>query len=314
MMAISDRFATSPDEDATTSIESDHCPECGGNVTMNSVETVCEKCGLVIDEDRLDRGPEWRSYDAESCERTGPPLTTTRHDRGLSTEIGRGWDANGVPLSGEKRGRLSRMRREHTRGRWQSKAERNLAHGLGEVQRIASAIECSNSVGEQACALFRHAQTEGLLQGRSIEAMAAASVYGVCRCSGLSQSLTAISDRARVEQSRVKNVYTTLNIELGLPTQPMTPRTFIPRVASELDVSDRVQQRARELAVTAEETGITTGVQPSGFAAACLYKAGREHDQRVTQSTVAAAANTSPQTLRTHCGSLEDLCPVADGS
>jgi transcription initiation factor TFIIB len=69
------------------------------------------------------------------------------------------------------------MRREQTRGRWQSKAERNLAHGLGEVRRLASALELSESIRDQACQLFRSAQSEDLLRGRSIEAIAAASVY-----------------------------------------------------------------------------------------------------------------------------------------
>jgi len=81
----------------------------------------------------------------------GAPLTAARHDRGLSTEIGRGKDANGNRLSGRKRQQVSRMRREQSRGRFQSKAERNLAHGLGEVRRIASTLELSESVRDQAC-------------------------------------------------------------------------------------------------------------------------------------------------------------------
>jgi len=68
------------------------------------------------------------------------------------------------------------MRREHSRGRFQTKAERNLAHGLGEVRRIVSTLELSASIRDQACQLFRSAQNEDLLRGRSIEAIAA----GVC--------------------------------------------------------------------------------------------------------------------------------------
>jgi len=52
------------------------------------------------------------------------------------------------------------MRREQSRGRFQSKAERNLAHGLGEVRRIVSALELSEAIRDQACQLFRSAQNE----------------------------------------------------------------------------------------------------------------------------------------------------------
>ncbi|CDK39176.1 transcription initiation factor IIB family protein [Halorubrum sp. AJ67] len=305
-MATRDIYETSFDEDVQTDAESNQCPECDGQVITNTVETICEECGLVIDEQRIDHGPEWREFD-DGRERTGAPLTAARHDRGLSTEIGRGSDANGNELSGQKRRRLTRMRREQTRGRFQSKAERNLAHGLSEVRRISSALELSETLRDQACRLFRSAQNEDLLRGRSIEAIAAASVYGACRCNGRPRTLDEITEAARLEQSRITNAYTTLNTELGLPAQPVTPSTFVPRLASDLEVSDQVRQRARQLAEASESTGATTGVQPSGFAAACLYKAGLEQGRWLTQSDVAEVADVSVVTVQTHRDTLNEL-------
>lgn len=306
-MATREIYETTFDEDVQSGTEQTQCPECGGRVNTTAVETVCEGCGLVIEEDRLDRGPEWHSYDEDHRKRTGAPLTAARHDRGLSTEIGRDRDAKGNTLSGRKRRRLARIRREHTRGRWQSKTDRNLAHGLGEVRRVASALDLSESIRDQACTLFRSAQNEDLLVGRSIEAMATASVYGACRCNGLSRMLDDVTDAARVERQRVTNAYKTLNIELGLPAQPVSPREFVPRMASDLEISNRIRKRAGELAKHAEDAGITTGVQPTGFAAACLYKAAQEHGLWLTQSKLADVANTSPVTLRTHRDALVKL-------
>jgi transcription initiation factor TFIIB len=111
-MATRDIYESGFDEDVRTESSANQCPECDGRVTTNAVETVCEDCGLVIDEQRIDHGPERRAYDEEECERTGAPLTAARHDRGLSTEIGRGTDAKGNEISGQKRRRLARMRRE----------------------------------------------------------------------------------------------------------------------------------------------------------------------------------------------------------
>lgn len=306
-MATSEIYETTFDEDVQTESSANQCPECDGRVTTNAVETVCEDCGLVIDEQRIDHGPEWRAYDDEERERTGAPLTAARHDRGLSTEIGRGTDAKGNEISGQKRRQLARMRREQTRGRWRSKAERNLAHGLGEVRRLASALELSDSVRDQACQLFRSAQNEDLLRGRSIEAIATASVYGACRCNGLSRLVDDVSEMARVAESRVTNAYKTLNEELGLPAEPVSPSMFVPRLASDLECPDEIRQRARTLAEEAEERGVTTGVHPAGFAAACLYKAGQEQGKWVTQSDVAETGNVTPTTVRTHHETLEEL-------
>jgi transcription initiation factor TFIIB len=306
-MAIRDIYETSFDEDVQTESNANQCPECDGRVTTNAVETICEDCGLVIDEQRIDRGPEWRTHDQDQRKRTGAPLTTARHDRGLSTEIGRRKDANGNELSGQKRQRLSRMRREQNRGRFQSKAERNLAHGLGEVRRIASALELTDSVRDQACQLFRSAQNEDLLRGRSIEAIAAASVHGACRCNGHTRLLDDVVDTARIEQSRVANAYKTLNTELGLPTQPVHPSEYIPRLASELDVPAYIRQRARRLAEQSESSGAASGVKPSGFAAACLYKAGREEGRWLTQAEVAEVASVTATTIRSHRDTLNEL-------
>ncbi len=307
MMATRDIYETGFDEDVQTEASANQCPECDGHVTTNVKETVCEDCGLVIEEQRIDHGPEWRAYDVEERERTGAPLTAARHDRGLSTEIGHGTDAHGNELSGQKRRRLARMRREQTRGRWRSKAERNLAHGLGEVRRLASALELSESIRDQACQLFRSAQTEDLLRGRSIEAIGAASIYGTCRCNQHPLLLEDIVGAARVESTRVTNAYRTLNRELELPTPPIRPASFIPRLISALELDHDIRRRANELAECAEETALTNGCQPSGVAAACVYLAAQDQGTLITQSTVASAAEVSVVTLRSRRDELQAI-------
>ena len=306
-MATTERdiYTTNFDEDVQPT--TNRCPECDGRVTTNAAETVCDDCGLVIDDQQIDHGPEWRAFDADERKRTGAPLTAARHDRGLSTEIGHGVDANGNILLGRKRRQLSRLRREHKRGQQQSTAEQNLAHGLGEVRRIVSALGLPESLRDQACELFRSAQSEDLLVGRSIEAMAAASVYGACRCNGLSRTLDGVSDPARVGQASVTNAYKTLNRELGLPAKPVTPSDHIARLASAVDACDQVCRRARQLAERAEAEVNTAGVNPSGFAAACLYVAGRERGRRFTQAAVAEAASVTTNTIRKHSETLAEL-------
>lgn len=42
------------------------CPECGSRQLVHDyerAELVCQNCGLVIDDDFIDRGPEWRAFD-----------------------------------------------------------------------------------------------------------------------------------------------------------------------------------------------------------------------------------------------------------
>ncbi|MFB6169002.1 MAG: TFIIB-type zinc ribbon-containing protein, partial [Haloferacaceae archaeon] len=69
------------------------CPECGGQLATDEErgETVCSDCGLVVEEDSIDRGPEWRAFDSKEKDeksRVGAPTTNMMHDKGLSTNIG----------------------------------------------------------------------------------------------------------------------------------------------------------------------------------------------------------------------------------
>jgi len=234
------------DEDVSTDNHS-RCPECDGQLRMSSRETVCEDCGLVVDDERIDRGPDWRtSNDSEtSSKRVGSPLTVARHDRGLSGVIGRWTDGNGNTLGGTKRRQLNRLRRQQKWSNFQSKADRNLAHGLGEIRRMSGALDLSTSIRDQACQLFRTAQNEDLLIGRSIESVAAGSLYGVIRCNGLVRTLPEVATVARVSRDRVEHGYKTVNRELGLPIPPIRPSQHVAQFASKLHLSDSVRNGSR---------------------------------------------------------------------
>jgi transcription initiation factor TFIIB len=271
------------------------CPECEGRLRSTDTETVCEECGLVVDETAIDHGPEWRSFedDRQNPERTGAPLTRSRHDRGLSTEIG-----HSTRLKGRKRRRINRMRRQHKRAQIASKQERNQVYGFTEIRRLIGQLELPDSLQERACVLFESAQDDGLLQGRSIEGFAAAAVYAVCRTASVSRTLTEIVGAATADEAELKAAYDALNRELGLPTGPIDPTEYLARFASKLDVPADLEHRARELATDAYESGLATGRNPSGVAAACLYTAACEANYDITQAAVADVADVSSVTVR----------------
>jgi transcription initiation factor TFIIB len=271
------------------------CPECEGRLRRAGTETVCSDCGLVVEEDAIDRGPEWRSFadDDTNPERCGAPLTRSRHDRGLSTEIGRS-----TRLKGRKRRRVARMRRQHNRARISSKQERNQVYGFTEIRRLIGRLELPESLQERACVLFESAQDENLLQGRSIEGFAAAAVYAVCRTADVSRTLGEVVEVATADEAELKVAYDALNRDLGLPTGPINPSEYLARFASELDAPTWLERRARELAEEAHESGLATGRNPSGVAAACLYTVARAESYSLTQDDVAAVADVSTVTVR----------------
>ena len=278
------------------------CPECEGQLQADGAETVCSTCGLVVAEDQIDRGPEWRSFEAETRERTGAPLTRSRHDRGLSTVIGRGSDR----LSGRKRRQLARLRKHHNRAQIGSKADRNQVYAFTEIRRITSSLSLPDSTRDRACVFFERAQDQDLLRGRSVEGFAAAALYAACRIRGLSRTMRELANVARASLSELQVAYDAMNRDVGLPTGPIDPGEYIPRFASELDVPSVVEQRAQEYATQVREEGIGTGRHPGGVAAACLYAAARAKCYPLTQEEAADVADVTPVTLRSTYTDLQE--------
>lgn len=79
------------------------------------------------------------------------------------------------------------------------------------------------------------------------------------------------------------------------------------RYSINLNLSREVRQRALKLAREASEVGLGNGCRPTGVAAACVYEAGREADEKVTQARLAELASVSDITLREQWKKLQSM-------
>jgi Transcription initiation factor TFIIIB, Brf1 subunit/Transcription initiation factor TFIIB len=292
------------EEEESSQTEELVCPECDGQLATDEErgETVCADCGLVVEEDSIDRGPEWRAFDSKEKDeksRVGAPTTKMMHDKGLSTNIG--WqdkDAYGKTLSSRQREKMQRLRTWNERFRTRDSKERNLKQALGEIDRMASALGLPENVRETASVIYRRALDEDLLPGRSIEGVSTAALYAAARQAGTPRSLDEISAVSRVEKDEIARTYRYVVRELSLEIQPADPESYVPRFASDLDLSDEAERRARDLLKTAKDQGVHSGKSPVGLAAAAVYAASLLTNEKVTQSEVSEVANISEVTIR----------------
>jgi transcription initiation factor TFIIB len=282
----------------------DSCPECDGRLETVETdgETVCSECGLVVEEDEIDRGPEWRAFDSAERDRksrVGAPTSKMMHDKGLSTNIG--WqdkDAYGNSLSSRQRQKMQRLRTWNERFRTRDSKERNLKQALGEIDRMASALGLPENVRETASVIYRRALDEDLLPGRSIEGVAASALYAAARQVGTPRSLDEVERVSRIDRGEISRTYRYVVRELGLEIKPADPRSYIPRFVSDLGIDEQVERRARDLLDCAQEAGIVSGKSPVGLAAAAVYAAALLCNQKVTQSEVSEVSDISEVTVR----------------
>ncbi len=300
------------DESESVGDRTTTCPECDGNLVTDTEhgETVCTDCGLVVEQDGIDRGPEWRAFDSserDSKSRVGAPTTNMMHDKGLSTNIG--WqdkDAYGKSLSSRQREKMQRLRTWNERFRTRDSKERNLKQALGEIDRMASALGLPDNVRETASVIYRRALSEDLLPGRSIEGVATAALYAAARQAGNPRSLDEFTAVSRVDKMELTRTYRYVIRELKLEIKPADPESYVPRFVSRLDLSEETQRLARELLDGAKQAGITSGKSPVGLAASAVYAAALLSNEKVTQSEVSAVADISEVTIRNRYKELLD--------
>jgi transcription initiation factor TFIIB len=322
MSSIHPTHERETDEEASSrsTERTDRCPECGGALADDGTraETVCTDCGLVVEEDAIDHGPEWRAFDAgekDQKSRVGAPTTKMLHDDGLSTNIG--WqdrDAYGNQLSASQRQKMQRLRTWNERFRTSDHKERNLKQALGEIDRMASALGLPESVRETASVIYRQALEQDLLPGRSIEGIATASLHAAARMGKLPRSIDEVTAVSRVDDERFKRAYRYIVRELSLEVQPADPLEYLPRFASDLDLSDEAERKARALLETAKAQNVHSGKSPVGLAAAAIYAAGILCNERVTQSDVSDVTEISEVTIRNRYQELLQAAEGADGA
>ena len=288
------------------------CPECSGRLDADTEhgETVCSECGLVVEENEIDHGPEWRAFnpsEKDEKSRVGAPTTNMMHDKGLSTNIG--WqnkDAYGNSLSSNQRQKMQRLRTWNERFRTRDSKERNLKQALGEIDRMASALGLPKTVRETSSVIYRRALEENLLPGRSIEGVATSALYAAARQANTPRSLDEMTAVSRVEKMELTRTYRYIVRELNLEIKPADPESYLPRFVSDLGLSEDTERRARELIESARDEGILSGKSPVGLAAASVYAAALLTNEKVTQSEVSGVANISEVTIRNRYKELLD--------
>lgn len=277
------------------------CPECGSeNIKYDSTrgESVCGKCGAVLKDSMIDMTQEWRAFDEDQRSkrvRTGAALTPTKHDEGITTEIGKG-RGELFKVAPKKRAQYYRLTKWHKR--LIKSKDRNLSFAFSELQRLISFLHLSKAVHEKVANLYQHAVNKGLVRGRSTESIIAALLYTTCREEGAPRTLDEISKASGINRRDIGKTYRYIARKLKIRILPAKAQDYVPRFGSLLELTERVQVRAVNVLDKAGDFDVTSGKGPIGVAAAALYIAAVLEGEKKTQREVADAIGVTEVTIR----------------
>jgi transcription initiation factor TFIIB len=297
----------------------DKCPECAGVNLIHDYdtgETVCGDCRLVLYGQMMDKGPEWRAFTQEekaSRSRVGVPTSYSVHDKGLSTAISQvDRDAFGRKLPLSTRLQMWRLRKWQIRSRVHSSIDRNLAQAMAELDRLSGKVYIPRPIKEKAAVIYRKALDKSLVRGRSIAAITAAAAYAACRGSGTPRALHEIAEASLVDKKDVARCYRLLLRELDMHMPIADPLTYVSKIAERTGISGKTQGIAIRILREARNKRAAAGKDPMGLAAAALYIACLQNNEKKTQKDIAEAASVTEVTVRNRYKTLKRQLKLAD--
>ena len=95
---------------------------------------------------------------------------------------------------------MLRLKKWHIRSSYQSSVDRNLSHAMTELSRLSDKLHIPKPVKERAAVIYRKALEKGLVRGRSISAISAASLYAACRVTGTPRTLRELGNVSTIDK------------------------------------------------------------------------------------------------------------------
>lgn len=232
-------------------------------------------------------------------------MTYMIHDKGLSTMIDwKNRDIFGKEIPAKSRGQIYRLRKWQSRIRVSDATERNLTFALSELDRMASNLDLPKNLRECSAKVYRDAVDAHLIRGRSIEGVAAASLYAACRMYKIPRTLNEIAEVARVDKKEIGRSFRFISNELILNLNPTKALDFLTRFISELKLTQDCQKVAKKIIKMAEAYGLTSGRGPTGVCAAAIYAASILTKERRTQRKIANISQVTEVTVRNRFSEL----------
>ena len=271
-------------------------------------EIVCSKCGLVISDKIQDTRQEWRDFvnsETKDRRRTGMPTSLARHDMGLYTMIGRGRkDARGQVLDASMRSTMGRLRTWDLRT--QASANRNLRTAFNQLNILKDKLGLPDVIIEKTAYIYRKAHEKGLVRGRQTAAALAATLYLACRQDGTPRTLKEICLISNLKRKAISREYRDMVIELDIRIPIVDPIKCIARIANQINLNQKIKQKAIHIMNAATKSEISAGKSPMGLAASILYLSCLINGCSISQTIFAQTAGVTEVTIRNICRNLRN--------
>lgn len=280
------------------------CSACRNEIVVTDHEcgeVICTRCGIVIDRVESPAIQEWRAFPVDEFyrkSRTGSPTSLARYNKGLLTSIGNR-DSKGNSFGG----RIDRIRVWDFR--IQAANDRSLKQALPELDRLHENLGLPDPIVEKSAYFYRKASRMGLIKGRTVSSILAASIYLACRELETPRTLSEIATACSVPRKKVSRDYRLL-VQIFDPKVPAVDHMMcITRIANKAGVSEKTKRMAIRIMREIIAMQISAGKGPMGIAATVLYIACLNSGEAKTQKDLSIIAGVTEVTIRNRYSELK---------
>jgi|TARA_B110000014_G_scaffold94134_1_gene64567 transcription initiation factor TFIIB len=270
----------------------------------NTGETMCSKCGHVLNDKLEEIGAEYALHSTEDYldkSRVGRKSTLAFNDMGLSTIIEQSdRDSTGKGLSGEMKRTFYRLRMWDKNSKARP-GQRNMQKAFTILEGLKAKLSLTEAAVEKSAYIYRKALGKKIGRGRSIPVIISASIYAACRFTNTPRTIQDISNATNIKRTTIHRMYRMLVRELDLTIETYNPIEFISRISSTLKITEKAKRDAVKILIKAESLMVTSGKNPMAIAATVVYLAALANNQKITQTQVANASEISSVTIRNLC-------------
>ncbi len=266
-------------------------------------EIMCSLCGQVLSDKIVELGSEaiHSGEDYMQKSRTGTKSTLAFDDMGLSTLIQKSdKDSTGKSLSVDNKRTFYRLRMWDRNSKAKAR-NRNMQKAFSILEGLKSKLALSDATVERTAHIYRKVLTKKICRGRSIPVILSAALYAACRSTNTPRTIQDISHAANLKRASVHRIYRILIQEMDLSPDSYSPISFISRIVTHINASEKTRRDAIKIITKAESMMVTAGKNPVAVAATAVYLASLKNNESITQTKIAKASSISSVTIRNLC-------------
>ncbi|XP_049288750.1 transcription initiation factor IIB-like isoform X1 [Anopheles funestus] len=304
-MACSSSWSNSMDK-----LRCSYHPEANLIDDYHTGDMICSECGLVVGDRIIDPSNEWRRFSDEKSKtdmcRVGS-MDPFMQDMDLSTikqslpgtHRGASAPTNNDLITSFPCHFLGQTSYDRTTPFFKMDTNtRKLMFGFAEISTMADRINAPTSILNHAKNIFKRVQESNKLKNRSVDAKATACLYIACRQEGVPRTFKELCAVSSVSKKEIGRCFKLIVNDLASSLDHITSEDFMSRFCSNLRLPLAVQKSATEIAQTAFQLDLVSGLSPISVAAAAIYMASQVSETVISGKEIAEIAGVADITIR----------------